>query len=44
MDVKKKILNDYLDESIYIMQLDNFIAKGQEHLVCKLHKFIYRLK
>ena len=36
-------LNDYFDESIYIMYLDNFIAKGQKHLIYKLYKSIYGL-
>ena len=40
MDVKTAFLNDNLDESIYMMQLDGFVAKGQEHMVCKLHKSI----
>ena len=44
MDVKIIFLNGDLKESIYMMQLDGFIAKGQEHLVCKLHKSIYGLK
>ena len=43
MDVKTTFLNDYLDESIYMIQPDVFIAKGREHLVCKLHKSIFGL-
>ena len=41
MDVKTAFLNGYLEEIIYMMQLDGFITKGQEHMVCKLHKSIY---
>ena len=44
MDVKTTFFNNNLDESIYMMQQDSFIAKGQEHIVCKLHKSIYGLK
>ena len=38
MDVKTVFLNDNLDEEIYMMQLEDFIAKNQEHMVCKLQK------
>ena len=44
MDVKTRFLNDNLDESIYMMQPDGFVAKGQEHMVCKFHKSIYGLR
>ena len=44
MYVKITLLNDDLEKNIYMMQPDEFIAKGQEHFVCKLHKSIYRLK
>ena len=44
MDVKTTFLNSNFDQSIYMMQQDSFIAKGQEHIVCKLHKSIYGLK
>ncbi|KAL6329571.1 hypothetical protein AAG906_022148 [Vitis piasezkii] len=40
MDVKTAFLNENFDESIYMMQLDCFVAKGQEHMACKLHKSI----
>ena len=33
-----------LKEEIYMMQPEGFIAKNQEHLVCKLKRFIYGLK
>ena len=44
MDVKTAFLNGYLEENIYMMQPDGFITEGQEHMICKLHKSIYRLK
>ena len=44
MDVKTAFLNDYLEKNIYMMQPDCFITEGQEHMVRKLHKFIYGLK
>ena len=44
MDVKKAFLNGSLDETIYMVQPEGFIAKGQEKKVCKLQKSIYRLK
>ena len=44
MDVKTAFLNGNLDEGIYMMQPDGFIARGQEHMVCKFKKSIYGLK
>ena len=44
MDVKTAFLNESLDETIYMVQLEGFIAKGQEKKVCKLQKSIYGLK
>ena len=44
MDVKIAFLNESLDETIYMVQLEGFIAKGQEKKVCKLQKSIYGLK
>ena len=41
--IKTTFLDDNLDESIYMIQLDGFIAKSKENLVCKLHKSIYGL-
>ena len=44
MDVKTAFLNGNLEEEIYMMQLEGFIAKNQEHMVCKLKRSIYGLK
>ena len=41
MDVKTTFLNRSLDESIYMMQLEGFIEKGQVEKVCMLQKSIY---
>ena len=43
-NVKIAFLNGNLDKSIYMMQLNEFMAKSYEHMVCKLHKSIYGLK
>ena len=44
MDVKIAFLNGSLEETIHMVQLEGFIAKGQEKKVCKLQKSIYGLK
>ena len=44
MDFKTTFLNGSLDETIYMVQLEGFITKGQEKKVCKLRKSIYGLK
>jgi hypothetical protein len=44
MDVKMPFLNFHLDDDIYMMQPDDFIAKSWENMVCKLQKSIYALK
>jgi len=44
MDVKTAFLNGNLEESIYMIQLEGFIQKGQEQKACKLQKSIYGLK
>ena len=44
MDVKTTFLNGSLEEDIYMQQTEGFIAKGQEHMACKLKRSIYGLK
>ena len=44
MDVKTAFLNGSLNESIYMMQPEGFIEKGQVEKVCELQKSIYGLK
>ena len=44
MDVKTAFLNGNLDDEIYMMQPEGFIAKNQEHMVCKLKMSIYGFK
>ena len=44
MDVKTTFLNGNLEEEMYMMQPEGFIAKNQEHMVCKLKISIYGLK
>lgn len=44
MDVKITFLNGSLEETIHIQQQLGYVAKGQEHLVCKVKRSIYGLK
>ena len=44
MDVRTAFFNGNLEEEIYMMQSEGFIAKNQEHMVCKLKRSIYGLK
>ena len=44
MDGKTVILNDDLDEEIFMDQPEGFIIPGQESKVCKLDKSLYGLK
>ena len=44
MDVKSAFLNSDLTEQVYMEQPPSFEVKGQEHLVYRLKKALYRLK
>ena len=44
LDVKSVFLNGDLKEEVYLTQLEGFVKSGQEHLVCKLKKVLYRLE
>ena len=44
IDVKTAFLNGHLKETIYMQQPDEFIQKGQKHMVCELQRFNYGLK
>lgn len=44
MDVKTAYLNSHLKEKVYVCQPPGHIVKGQENLVCKLHRSLYGLK
>ncbi|KAL3520958.1 hypothetical protein ACH5RR_019107 [Cinchona calisaya] len=44
MDVKTMFLNGNIDETIYMMQPENFVSKDTKNMICKLKKSIYGLK
>jgi hypothetical protein len=44
MDVKTVFLNDDLQESVYMAQLEGFFIEGKEHMWYRLKKSIYGLK
>jgi len=44
MDVKTTFLNGDIDETIYMVQPENFVSGNSKSMVCKLKKFIYSLK
>ena len=44
MDVKTVFLNGDIDETIYMVQQENFVSRDAKQIVCKIKKFIYGLK
>ena len=44
MDVKTVLLNGDIDETIYMVQPENFVLGDPQMMVCKLKKSIYGLK
>ncbi|RDY13096.1 hypothetical protein CR513_02027, partial [Mucuna pruriens] len=44
MDVKIAFLNGDIDETIYMVQPENFVSNESKSMVCKLKKSIYGLK
>jgi len=44
MDVKMTFLNGDIDETIYMVQPENFVSGDPKNIVCKLKKSIYGLK
>lgn len=44
MDVKMTFLNGDIDETIYMVQPENFVSRDPNNMVCKLNKSIYGLK
>ena len=44
MDVTTAFLNGNIDETIYMVQPENFVSGDPKNMVCKLTKFIYGLK
>ncbi|KAK4383590.1 Retrovirus-related Pol polyprotein from transposon RE1 [Sesamum angolense] len=44
MDVKTAFLNDFIEEEIYMDQLEGFSGVGEEQKVCHLQRSIYCLK
>ena len=44
MDVKIAFLNGDIEETIYMVQPENFVSGDTKEMVCKLKKSIYGLK
>ena len=44
VDVTTAFINGTLEEEVFMKQLEGFVIKGKEGMVCKLNKSIYGLK
>jgi len=44
LDLKSMFLNGYLQEEIYVEQLEGFLVKREEEKVYKLKKALYNVK
>ena len=44
MDINTTFLNGHFEKTIYMVQPEAFVVKGQEKKVCKLQRSIYGLK
>jgi hypothetical protein len=44
MDLKTTFLNGNIDETMYMVQPENFVSKDSKYMVCKFKKSIYELK
>jgi hypothetical protein len=44
MDLKTIFLNGNIDETMYMVQPENFISKYLKYMVCKFMKSIYELQ
>ena len=44
MDVKAVFLNGDIEETIYMVQPENFVLGDSKSMVCKLKKSVYSLK
>ena len=44
MDIKIAFLNDNIDETMYMVQPENFESGNSKNMICKLKKSIYDLK
>ena len=44
MDIKTAFLNGDINETIYMLQLENYVSGDVKSMMCKFKKSIYELK